>query len=259
MKILSFDIGIKNLAYCYTDYESIDNYNIIDWNVISLVNTHNCYFDKCDKDVKYTINNIFSCKKHVCKHTEYKYNTYSDYSINKLKTLQNEVLTTLCRDNNIEVSKYRTHNIKNIHQFLKDSCFHTYNKPSSKQTNSIEIAENINKYFNELFTHKKIDMILIENQIGPLASKMKSIQSMVLQYFVIKFPDAKKVNVSAINKLKDVTKKMTYKERKKQSIENVKNELEKRTSSWINFFNSSKKKDDLADSLLQLLFYMRLT
>ena len=37
VKILSFDIGIRNLAYIYIDIENINNFNIIDWNVIDIL------------------------------------------------------------------------------------------------------------------------------------------------------------------------------------------------------------------------------
>ena len=37
VKILSFDIGIRNLAYVYIDIRSINDFTIIDWNVIDIL------------------------------------------------------------------------------------------------------------------------------------------------------------------------------------------------------------------------------
>jgi hypothetical protein len=63
-----------------------------------------------------------------------------------------------------------------------------------------------------------IDFILIENQIGPIANRMNSIQGMLTQYFIMKGLYNIKY-VSASNKLKNLIEKNTsYSERKKQSI-----------------------------------------
>ena len=36
MKVLSFDIGTKNLSYCIIDYKSVESYDILDWNVLDI-------------------------------------------------------------------------------------------------------------------------------------------------------------------------------------------------------------------------------
>ena len=65
--------------------------------------------------------------------------------------------------------------------------------------------------------------------------------------------------VSSHNKLKafDVKKK-TYAERKKASIEVTEKIISEKDSlkDWITLFNTHKKKDDLADSFLQGLWYL---
>ena len=35
-KILSFDIGIRNLAYAYIDINDVDDFKIVDWEVIDI-------------------------------------------------------------------------------------------------------------------------------------------------------------------------------------------------------------------------------
>jgi len=53
MKLISFDIGIKNLAYCVIDS---DTCCILDWGVLDI--------STCEKDAKVTINNTRLCTAH---------------------------------------------------------------------------------------------------------------------------------------------------------------------------------------------------
>ena len=75
-KILSFDVGIINLAYCLLEIdETKQTFTIIKWDTIDLAdNRSTCSFTKntgemCDKIARYTINieNSYYCKAHVIK------------------------------------------------------------------------------------------------------------------------------------------------------------------------------------------------
>ena len=114
------------------------------------------------------------------------------------------------------------------------------------------------KEFDIIFKNYKIDKVLIENQISPIANRMKTIQGMITQYFIMKNIDFIEF-ISSFNKLKLwVHKKTTYNERKKLSINIVKQLIDKNNSllEWQGSFLLHKKKDDLADSLLQGLWYL---
>ena len=67
MKILSIDVGIKNLALCLFYIESKDKYEILKWDVVSLCNEKivNC---SCGKPAKYQYDETktYYCKNH-CK------------------------------------------------------------------------------------------------------------------------------------------------------------------------------------------------
>ena len=54
-------------------------------------------------------------------------------------------------------------------------------------------------------------------------------------------------------------KRTTYSERKKKGIEVTKDILNTNTllSNWCEYFDKHKKKDDLADSFLQALWYIK--
>lgn len=121
------------------------------------------------------------------------------------------------------------------------------------------IGVNICERLKTMIDSYKFDKIIIENQIGRNAIKMKSIQSMLVMYFVTKnYDDQSIVNYNAVHKLKYFVgkKKTTYAERKKLSKKIVKELCNVEFSTWSNFFDKSKKKDDLSDCLLQGLDYI---
>ena len=119
----------------------------------------------------------------------------------------------------------------------------------------ILLKKHLDKHFKDIF----FDKILIENQIGPLALRMKMIQGMIMQHFIE--VDCEEIKeISPANKLKEfIKKKTTYKERKRVSIDITRKLIGENDSLhvWLSHFNTHKKKDDLADSYLQGLWYIK--
>ena len=114
--------------------------------------------------------------------------------------------------------------------------------------------------FDNLLKDISVDRVIIENQIGPLALRMKTLQGMIMQHFIEKeCPIIEEISSS--NKLKDyLTKKKTkYTERKKLSIKVTQEILKENNNldAWIPTFLEHKKKDDLADSFLQGIWYIK--
>ena len=126
-----------------------------------------------------------------------------------------------------------------------------------------EISKICMKKLYNIFNDKQINKVLIENQPVQKNPKMKSIQIMVYSYFVYqKVNNEKPIDnillVSATNKNKytlkydiEVPKCSTkYLETKKRAIACTKLIIEQ-NENWSAYFNSHKKKDYLADCLLQ--------
>ena len=110
----------------------------------------------------------------------------------------------------------------------------------------------LDKYLKDHFS--SLTHVIIENQISRIAMRMKSLQGMIAQYFIdIDCPEIK--FVSSKNKLKLFIdkQKTTYKERKIFAIQHTTILLNKYSLPQANFFKQHNKKDDLADSFLQLL------
>ena len=121
-----------------------------------------------------------------------------------------------------------------------------------------------------------IDMMIIENQISTIATRMKTLQGMITQYFIMKnVPQIEFISASCKLKLfadsmLDVSKYVdatTYGDRKKAGI-TICRALGEMTppapqastnyATWMPMFEKHKKKDDLADCFLQCLWRVHL-
>lgn len=123
-----------------------------------------------------------------------------------------------------------------------------------------ELSEDIISQLDLLFSSLDIQDILIENQPCFKAPTMKSIQMIVFTYFKIKFPQSKIHFCSASNKLKlcddaKSVKTMTYTQRKKLAIQMAESYIVQ--EEFANMYKCSKKKDDLADSYLQAVYFIK--
>ena len=131
-------------------------------------------------------------------------------------------------------------------------------KKKANNISLIDIGIELSKKLkNNIFIN--VDKVIIENQISPIANRMKTIQGMIAQFFIMN-----NINniefISASNKLKNyITNKTSYNERKKISIKITLDIITKENCliEWQEHFNKHSKKDDLADSFLQGLWYIK--
>ena len=268
MIVLSIDVGIKNLGFCLFDVNENKEFKIIAWDSLNLIDNQQiqCQFinakqKKCSCKAKYEKNNEFYCKKHAKMHKTY---IIPDPELNfiKIKKLKlNELISLKDKfhipiPENVKITKSLI--LESIQDFINDKYFVLVNETKSVDVNLVTLGKNMMKEFDIIFKNYKIDKVLIENQISPIANRMKTIQGMITQYFIMKNIDFIEF-ISSFNKLKLwVHKKTTYNERKKLSINIVKQLIDKNNSllKWQGSFLLHKKKDDLADSLLQGLWYL---
>lgn len=314
MKLVSFDVGIKNMAYCIFDIgvkDSVPFFEISAWNVINLMpssshvsleGTCNCELQQktkrnkrqksteieqlpaslCGKQAKYSIGeNKFFCEKHA---KNSKYIMFSkEYSQTNLKKLKNVDLISICNrhfiysnENGILVQNLTKPNLLSLLEtfFSKNmmSVIKKEKKESAAEVNLITIGRNMKKELQKIKEMEDVSHVIIENQISPIANRMKTLQGMLAQYFIMMDKsDTITTNIdfiSSINKLKgydlesivesDANEKTKYKQHKNDSVIICSKFLDVNQSllKWKPMLETQKK-DDLADCFLQGIWFLK--
>jgi acyl carrier protein len=280
MQLISIDVGIKNLAYCILEKDANANtnaipgdYKIIKWDSINLCGEEpNCA--QCKNKASYTKNEQNYCLTHA-KKTGFIIPT-KDKSPSAIKKLKIENLITLANEYKIaiDVNNKKNEILKTVIDFFNKNMMEKTNKTSANSLDLVTIGISLKQEFDKIVPLVTIDKVIIENQISPIANRMKTIQGMIAQYFIMcGIQDV--TFVSSVNKLKAFTdtdqnkldqnkldqnkldqNKSDYKDRKKLGIEVTKGIIEK-MKDWAPFFLAHKKKDDLADSFLQGIWFLQ--
>ena len=210
MKLLSIDVGIKNLAYCLFDHNKVTNAReILLWDVINLCGSvPNCNVQACNKKAKFTIANETTIHNFCPTHA--KKSTYiiptANISHKKIKKMKLVDLQKVVKDYNIplEATSVKKDDIfRTVLQWMDKNMLQPVNAVVANDFDLIQIGIAMRDAFNkELVDHlSTIDEIVIENQISPIANRMKSLQDMIAQYFIMH--NKTKISfVSAANKLK---------------------------------------------------------
>jgi hypothetical protein len=310
-RLISFDIGIRNLAYCVF---SVDISNaIIAWDVLDIstkvlekqekteiqekesIITCSCVLSKksCKKKAKYhTVSKEYYCEKHAKEAQEKKqyYLPNKEFQTAFLKKQKVDFLVEFERKYGITVpvleekKEKKEERLERIMKWVQEKVFiflvdPDKKKETKKEIGLVEIGRNMADHLLAIpETIQEIDTVLIENQISPIANKMKTIQGMLAQIYILHgVPNIE--FVSSSNKLRgfsssleDRTKEEkdssvppsaaktnpNYKQHKKDGIAFCKQLLEQRgETEWKTFFETyPKKQDDLADAFLQGIWFL---
>jgi hypothetical protein len=268
--LLTFDIGIKNLAYCIVRYNILDkkNFDIIYWGILDI--SYKGLI--CDFNIDISKkNNIAIC----CTNNSYFYLPNSD---NQTK------YTSYC--------KFHSNKIKNNNITLYNQLKKIANNAKLKDNFNQQVERllvELDKFYNQ-FIDSIYDVdskivsnldIYIENQPVLKNPIMKTISIVLFAFFnmkKIKFPyKIKSVNfVSATVKTKSnlynnikknfalntkLISNNNYQNRKQYCIDIAKDVVYQTNNSFFNavaisIYELSKKKDDLADTLLYVLYVL---
>lgn len=292
MKILSWDVGIINLAYCLLDVEG-ENWKIEDWGVINLTNRDTLKCSVCGKNASCCTEiegkskeEQYYCKKHIPKDlVAPNFDDIFEICDSSIKCQWGESDDGLKEC--VKKSKYKhittgicycTAHAKSLYKKIVDRYKVKSLKKKAVGSMDIDVLKvELIKKLEERNDFLNVDSILIENQPSMKNPKMKAISSTLYDYFLIRgIFDKERLQskisyvkfMSPSNKLKladdSDSKKLikvkgndakSYKLTKSLSVKYCKDLISK-YDNWVNVFDQHKKKDDLADCFLQGLYYI---
>ena len=276
MKLISFDVGIKNMAYCILDLSGT-SFQIKDWNVLNLMNPVettsyicNCKVKTkkeekvCGKQAKYKKENMYFCTQHANSNKIYMM-FQKDLTSQSLKKKKIDELLLVGKKHMFfldNIKRTKADILNTLDNYFSKNMLDVIiktKKVNAGDTDLITIGKNLKNELLKIDELQNIETVFIENQISPIANRMKTIQGMLAQYFIMTNEDCNIEFVSSGHKLKQfdqLKEKTSYKENKQQGIFFSKKLIDNNESlsEWKDW-EQSKKKDDLADCFLQGLFY----
>ena len=273
MKIISFDVGIKNLACCVVEVcpENNNSSKILYWDVINLTNPTihpPCCIDSCKQTVKHFLHNseYYYCTRHGKKNNNNHIILSDDLHLAKLKKLSQKELFLKATEFHLEPKKpiSKKQLLSMIETYIQ--CHYLIPIPPEKKASEMDLIS-VGKEMCRAFEEKlqcfgHYDYVIIENQISPIANRMKTVQGMIAYHFIMRNPASHIQFISASNKLNTFTddKIENYGDRKKAAVDISKQLLNKYAgfSEYKNYLDKNGKKDDLADCFLQLLYFAKL-
>lgn len=291
--------------------------HILHWEIMDITKEENerqkdrcqcllkCKKKICNKIGIYEKNSVFFCEKHAKSQTRWIVPTkqLQRSSLKKMKYIELEQLcsklqTFSSSDEKLNEKKRTKEQLWNcVLELLHEHCLNTIKINKPEKTNTIDLitlGRIMTRKLDAIKDIHTITHIIIENQISPIASRMKTLQGMLAQYFIMKSENTTIAFVSSCNKLKlfhatklkeiqntneispkiestkrkrtiekddimKTKKKEIYKDHKKDAIKHTLEIIEKNQIPWLHHIETSKKKDDLADSFLQGISYLHRT
>lgn len=281
MKVLSWDVGIINLAYCMIEYK--EDWKILDWGIINLTNREEMKCSNCGKNAScyndISGNIVYYCKKHLPKDLNVPEFEKLFFENNQNTCCWETEKNKCCKKSKFcfKGNYYCSVHAKSIYKKIEDE--YKIKSVKKKAVGALSIDDLKLELIKELDNRKSFqesNIVLIENQPSMKNPKMKAISSTIYDYFLIRGIVDKELTKSKIERVKFMspsnklkladegdTKKLvkakgddskSYKLTKSLGIKYCK-ELIEPFEEWKEVLNSHKKKDDLADSFLQGMYY----
>jgi hypothetical protein len=281
MKIASWDIGIKNLAYCIIENTDVSTnpYIIHKLDIINIIEDNKCSWCDCSCNIIKTTCSYLGEKKLFCKHHKSYHNVLSSKWENIKQSIsecnKNDVCS-ICQKN----AKFTLNNVfyctahktKILKKWDNDIELKKFNSAKVKNTSVIDLKLNLVNKLDNIKELLDVDEVCIENQPAFKNPRMKAISDTLYTWFVIRGmvdnKTIKKINfISPSNKLKIEDKEdeineeienstNKYKTTKKLSIQHCK-EILKYNQDYIKMIEAFTKQDDCCDTIMMAIYYFK--
>lgn len=283
MKLISFDIGIKNMAYCVFLVQH-NSTHVQDWGILNLMDempaAQSCtcnlaqrkLLKVCTSKAKYVKGDQYYCETHMKKYI--KDNPLllrnKSNSAASIRQMSKDALVEMGVSHKLWMNREMPSTKKGccdaLIEHLDNTCIHpivSKKRKTAGEVDLITIGRNMKRRLDNLVDTHDITHVIMENQISTIASRMKTIQGMLAQYYIMQANLPHVEFVSSANKLKHLvisSERETYKQHKKDSIEFCGKFLQANMGlgDWVNVLDTPKK-DDLADAFLQGIWYLKHT
>jgi hypothetical protein len=277
--VVSFDIGIKNLAYCIFSIGQ-EGISVAGWGIVNLALQDavvkpqcNCAKAKggalCGKTATYKHGEDQRfCLTHA--KSSGKLLPTKELSAAAHKKLKLDELAALCTKYGIGIvsTDKKPDVLAKVVAHFAARTLEPIVVAKSKNANQIhlvEIGKRIKAQFDAVFANCEPTHVILENQISPIAGRMNTIQGMVAQYFIMRDTNDRLAIdfISSSGKLKGFTDKVqdtnTYKDHKRDGIAFCHQFMaaNRGLATFRHIIESAPKKDDLADCFLQGIYYLK--
>lgn len=260
------------MAYCIIDISN-QTFKINHWDILNLMDeqmneSYKCNYMKttkkssqmvCGKNAIFKKDECFFCNKHANEQTRWFLSPKITKTIKKMKIdeINNKIIEL-----SVVIEGTRKEKVDALCNYIILTSLEEIkkNKITSQEMNLINVGRNMTRLLNNIPQIETITHAIIENQISTIATRMKTIQGMLAQYFIMKCPTSTIEFISSSNKLKDFSlEKSSYKDNKKNSIVYCSKLIDANVclQEWKQALNMHKKQDDLFDAFLQGIWFLK--
>ena len=286
MKVLSFDVGIKNLGICLIEYNNEEEnkqkkLNIHYWDIINLISNeeqkivYKCLKQDCNLKpksyIEFNDNKYYLCSKHLSNINELIENILIPWNEDKWCQIRNQNCN-YCIETKTKQALYKNENLnlilcskhyKNC-QTKKNNCINKIYTIRNKRVKEISSNDIKLQLIKSLDNRKDIllqnaDIVLIENQPTFKNPTMKAISDTIYTWFMIRAIVDKNLNNSTIKELKFISPSNKLKEFNTNSLDeaedNKKYKITKKLS--VNNTETILTSYNLNDWLKHLLTFVK--
>lgn len=246
MRLVSFDVGLRNLAFCVMEGTSRKNLRILHWDLIDVMaegseNGSNTCF-KCKSTATWTKENLYACSSHKTGQKIFTKTTLAKMKVEELRKRALEHSLT---------GQTKKDLVENLYLFYSKNAWKRCVK-SCKAGSVVDLAPMIcASLTSRMDMWKGNDLVIFEQQPD---RRMLAVQGMMHMWFVCQGWKCR--GISASHKLTNIVfptdETKTYKGRKKTGIVHASALVP--TPANKEFMLKHPKKDDLADCFLQGLW-----